>query len=135
MLAVDLIERGDRQVSDQIYRDGLMQILDAPEFAGGDNVRRIVRVFEEQSVLEQVVDQYSDRDDIHVVIAGDGRIAELRDISMVLARYGVGDRATGLLGVIGPLRMSYGRSMGAVRFVATLMSEMMDEIYSPHGRE
>lgn len=135
LLAADLIDRADRQVSNQIYRDGLMQILDAPEFAEGDNVRRIVQVFEEQSVLEQVVDQYSGSDDIHVVIAGDGRIAELRDISLVLARYGVNDRATGLLGVIGPLRMSYGRSMGAVRFVAALMSEMMDEIYSPHGRE
>jgi heat-inducible transcriptional repressor len=135
LLVVDLIASLDRQSSGQIYRDGLMQILDAPEFAEGDNVRRIVQVFEEQSVLEQVVDQYvdqySDSGDIHVVIAGDGRFAELRDISLVLARYGVMDRATGLLGVMGPRRMLYGRTMGAVRFVAALMSEMVEEIYSP----
>ncbi len=135
LLVADLMERTDHQVDNQIYRDGLMQILDAPEFAEGDHVRRIVQVFEEQSVLDQVVDQVRGIDNIHVVIAGDGRIAELRDISLVLARYGVNDRATGLLGVIGPLRMSYGRSMGAVRFVATLMSEMMDDIYSPSGRD
>jgi transcriptional regulator of heat shock response len=49
----------------------------------------------------------------------------------VLARYGVIDRATGVLGVVGPLRMSYSRSLGAVRFVAALMSEMVDEMYSP----
>jgi heat-inducible transcriptional repressor len=135
LLVVDLIASLDRQSSGQIYRDGLMQILDAPEFAEGDNVRRIVQVFEEKSVLEQVVDQYVDQDsdtgDIHVVIAGDGRFAELRDISLVLARYGVMDRATGLLGVMGPRRMLYGRTMGAVRFVAALMSEMVEEIYSP----
>lgn len=131
MLVVDLIGNMDRQINNTIYRDGLMQILDAPEFAEGDNVRRIVQVFEEQSVLEQVVDQYSDMDDIHVVISGDGRFAELRDISLVLARYGVMDRATGLLGVMGPRRMLYGRTMGAVRFVAALMSEMVEEIYSP----
>jgi heat-inducible transcriptional repressor len=131
MLVVDLMAGIDRQVSSTIYRDGLMQILDAPEFAEGENVRRIVQVFEEQSVLEQVVDQYGDMDDIHVVISGDGRFAELRGISLVLARYGVMDRATGLLGVMGPRRMLYGRTMGAVRFVAALMSEMMEEIYSP----
>jgi heat-inducible transcriptional repressor len=131
MLVVDLIANMDRQSSNTIYRDGLMQILDAPEFAEGENVRRIVQVFEEQSVLEQVVDQYADMDDIHVVISGDGRFAELRDISLVLARYGVMDRATGLLGVMGPRRMLYGRTMGAVRFVAALMSEMVEEIYSP----
>ncbi len=131
MLVTDLIAGMDRQMNSTIYRDGLMQILDAPEFAEGDNVRRIVQVFEEQSVLEQVVDQYSDMDDIHVVISGDGRFAELRGISLVLARYGVMDRATGLLGVMGPRRMLYGRTMGAVRFVAALMSEMVEEIYSP----
>ena len=131
MLVVDLMANVDRQQSNTIYRDGLMQILDAPEFAESDNVRRIVQVFEEQSVLEQVVDQYGDLDDIHVVISGNGRIAELRGISLVLARYGVMDRATGVLGVMGPQRMFYGRTMGAVRFVAALMSEMVEEIYSP----
>ena len=131
LLVGDLMARMDRQSSSQIYRDGLMQILDAPEFAEGDNVRRIVQVFEEQSVLEQVVDNFGDMEDIHVVISGDGRFAELRDISLVLARYGVIDHATGVLGVIGPRRMSYGRTMGAVRFVAALMSEMVEEIYTP----
>jgi heat-inducible transcriptional repressor len=131
VLVVELIAGVERQQSSTIYRDGLMQILDAPEFAEGDNVRRIVQVFEEQSVLEQVVDHFGDTDDIHVVISGDGRFAELRDISLVLARYGVMDQATGLLGVMGPRRMLYGRSMGAVRFVAALMSEMVEEIYTP----
>lgn len=130
-LVVDLMEHADQQSGGQIYRDGLMQILDAPEFAEGESVRRIVQVFEEQSVLEQVVDQYPNRDDVQVVISGDGRIAELRDISLVLARYGMIDRATGVLGVIGPLRMSYGRTMGAVRYVAGVMSEMVEEMYGP----
>ena len=131
ILVTDLLSNMERQSVNQIYRDGLMQVLDAPEFAEGENARRIVQVFEEQSVLEQVVDQYSDMDDIHVVISGDGRFAELRDISLVLARYGVSDRATGLLGVMGPRRMLYGRTIGSVRFVAALMSEMVEEIYSP----
>ena len=47
--------------------------------------------------------------------------------------YGVIDRATGLLGVVGPLRMSYGRTMEAVRFVAALMSEMVEDIYGPQS--
>jgi heat-inducible transcriptional repressor len=131
MLVVDLIASMDRQSSGQIYRDGLMQILEAPEFAEGDNARRIVQVFEGQSVIEQVADQYGGMEDIHVVISGDGRFAELRDISLVLSRYGVMDQATGLLGVVGPRRMLYGRTMGAVRFVAALMSEIVEEIYSP----
>ena len=132
-LVAELMERTDKRSGSQMYRDGLAQILDAPEFAEGDNVRRIVQVFEEQSLLEQVVNEYEDSGGIHVVISGNGRFAELRDVSLVLARYGVIDRATGLLGVVGPLRMSYGRTMGAVRFVAALMSEMVADIYGPQS--
>ena len=130
-LVVDNMERLEHQLGGEVYRDGLMQVLDAPEFAESENVRRIVQVLEERSWLEQLVAQYAHAGDIHVVISGDGRIAELRDISIVLARYGALDQATGVLGVVGPLRMSYGRSMGAVRFVAALMSEMVEEMYSP----
>jgi heat-inducible transcriptional repressor len=131
LLVMDLIASMERQFNGQIYRDGLVQILEAPEFAEGDHAKRIVQVFEEQSVLEQVADSYGGVEDVQVVISGDGRFDELRDISLVLSRYGVMDRATGLLGVIGPRRMLYGRTMGAVRFVAALMSEIVDEIYSP----
>ena len=68
-----------------------------------------------------------------MVIAGDGRVPALRDISLVISRYGASDRATGVLGVVGPVRMAYDRSVGAVRFVAGLMSEMVDDMYGPGG--
>ena len=131
VLVMDLMGRTDHQATGQIYRDGLVQILDAPEFSESENVRRIVQVFEEHSVLEQVVEEYVVGEGVQVVIAGDGRFAEFRDVSLVLGRYGVIDRATGVLGVIGPLRMSYGRTMGAVRFVSALLSEMVEEVYGP----
>jgi heat-inducible transcriptional repressor len=131
LLVTDVMSRLDNQVSGQIFRDGLAHMLDAPEFAGGENVRRIVQVFEQRSLLDQIVGELSDDHDVQVVIAGDGRMPELRDISLVIGRYGVSDRASGVLGVIGPVRMAYGRSIGAVRFVAGLMSEIVEEMYGP----
>lgn len=128
-LVDDLMERSNRGSTRQIYRDGLGQMLSEPEYTEGENFRGIVQVFEEQTLLEQVVDEFSDLDGIHVVISGDGRFAELHDTSLVLARYGVLNHTSGLLGVIGPLRMPYGRTMGAVRYVAALMSELVSDIY------
>jgi heat-inducible transcriptional repressor len=128
LLVTDAMARVDTQFSNQIFRDGLAQVLEAPEFAGGENVRRIVQVFEQRSVLEQVLGELTFGDDLQVVIAGDGRYSELQDISLVIGRYGAGNRATGLLGVLGPIRMPYGRTIGAVRYVAALMSEVAEEI-------
>ncbi|MBV7330891.1 heat-inducible transcriptional repressor HrcA [Chloroflexi bacterium TSY] len=127
-LIADLIERIDNQVNRQIYRDGLAQVLDAPEFVDSHNVRSIVQILEQRTLLDQVVDEYAN-DDIQVIIAGEGRFAELQAISLVISRYGVVDQATGILGVVGPIRMWYGRTIGAVRFVATLMSKMVEDIY------
>jgi heat-inducible transcriptional repressor len=128
LLVAAAMSRTDSQFSGPIYRDGLAQILEAPEFAGGETVRRIVQVLEQRLLLEQVLDDLSVGSEVQVVIAGEGRYAELQDISLVIGRYGASDRATGLLGVLGPLRMPYGRTIGAVRYVAALMSEVIEEI-------
>jgi heat-inducible transcriptional repressor len=47
---------------------------------------------------------------------------------MVLARYGDPTLATGTLGVLGPIRMSYGRTISTVRFVAGLLSDLVVEM-------
>jgi heat-inducible transcriptional repressor len=67
---------------------------------------------------------------IQVVIGGENSWQELKDCSMVLARYGVAGYATGAMGVLGPQRMAYGRAISTVRYVAGLMSDLMYEIYA-----
>jgi heat-inducible transcriptional repressor len=65
-----------------------------------------------------------------VVIGGDGDWEDLKDCSMVLARYGAPGFATGALGVLGPTRMSYGRTISAVRYVAGLLSDLVIEAFA-----
>jgi heat-inducible transcriptional repressor len=47
---------------------------------------------------------------------------------MVLARYGAPGLATGTLGVLGPMRMPYGRTISTVRFVAGLLSDLVEDM-------
>jgi heat-inducible transcriptional repressor len=129
MLVLDVMKREDDHLSERIYRDGLAQMLEAPEFAEGENMRRIVQVFEQRSFLEEVLAELVSVSHVHVLIAGEGRYVELQDVALVLSRYGVEDEATGMLGVIGPMRMPYARTIGAVRYVSDLMSDLMHQIY------
>lgn len=135
MLVMDAMQRLDDQGSGPVFRDGLADMLRLPEFAEGENVRKIVQVLEQPLLLEQIADQYVRRNAVHVVISGDGRFDELRNVSIVLTRYGTAERISGLLGVIGPVRMWYDRSIGAVRFVSDLMSEMVEDIYGTYTNE
>jgi len=68
---------------------------------------------------------------VRVLIGGEGRWDELRMCSFVLARYGATNYATGALGVVGPIRMPYGRTISAVRFVANMLGELVYEMYQP----
>jgi len=56
---------------------------------------------------------------------GEGTRDELRQCSLVLARYGAPGLASGTLGVLGPMRMSYGRTISTVRFMANLLSDLI----------
>ena len=134
LLVRDVMQRHDHQAGGEIYRDGLTQVLEAPEFVESASMRKIVRVFEHRSLLDQIIGDYLVDGDVHVVIAGDGRYDDLADISLVIGSYGVSERAVGVVGVMGPLRMAYGRNISVVRFVAGLMSDMVQDIYGylPH---
>ena len=127
-ILVPIMDRLDSRVSD-IYREGLSHALAEPEFAEGDMIRRVVEIIEARPLLESIVAKTRESDGVQVIIGGEGRWRELSNVSLVLSRYGVDDDTTGVLGVLGPLRMPYGRTISAVRYVSTLMSELLREFY------
>jgi heat-inducible transcriptional repressor len=69
-------------------------------------------------------------DDVRVIVAGDGRWQELSQLSMVLSRYGVPGQMSGAIGVLGPTHINYGRAISSVRFVSSLMTNMLIELYN-----
>jgi heat-inducible transcriptional repressor len=131
-LIADVMSRADAVSSGEIYHDGLANVLTHPEFAQSDSARQALRLLEERSFLEEVMAKALSPGigSVQVVIGGEGAWEELRDCSMVLARYGAAGFATGALGVLGPTRMAYGRTISAVRYVAGLMSDLMVEAYA-----
>lgn len=128
----DIIHHTDAHTGGVVYRDGLSELLQQPEFAEGERAHGLVRVMEERSFLETVLaDALSPEiGNVRVLIGGEGRWNELQACSLVLGRYGVAGFATGALGVVGPTRMLYGRAISAVRFVAGLLSDLVYDTYS-----
>jgi heat-inducible transcriptional repressor len=119
-------ERG----SGEIYTDGLTNVLAEPEFAESDDARRALKLFEERSTLQDLLARTATSSNIgglQVIIGGEGEWEELRQCSIVLARYGVPGMATGTLGVLGPMRMSYAKTIPTVRFVAALLSDLVND--------
>jgi len=131
-LVLDIMQRTDTHTAGTVYRDGLSEVLQQPEFAEVDMAQGLMRVMEERSFLEAVLtDALSpETGSVRVLIGGEGRWDELQACSLVLARYGVTDFVTGALGIVGPTRMLYGRAISTVRFVAGLLSDLVYDIYA-----
>ena len=122
-LVIDILQRANERPFSDIYRDGLINILE------DEGTRQAVRLLEERTLLADVLSETQTSSGVQVVIGGEGRWEALRDCSIILSRYGVADRLSGTVAVIGPMRMPYGRNVAAVRYVARLMSGFVDEYY------
>jgi len=128
-LVIEMMEETEARYSGEIYRDGLLNIFRQPEFSEIENVRPIIRILEEQGLLEAILAEVLSSSGVQVIIGGEGRWDELSECSIVLAPYGEVGRAMGALGVLGPMRMRYGRAISTVRYVADLLSGLIYDLY------
>jgi heat-inducible transcriptional repressor len=131
-LISEIMARADAVWSGEMYRDGINNMLAQPEFVDSPQIQQVLRLLEERSYLEEILAKVLNPrvGDVQVVIGGEGAWEELKDFSIVLARYGAPGRATGALGVLGPTRMAYGRTISAVSYVAGLLSDLVVGSYS-----
>ncbi|MFM8322330.1 MAG: heat-inducible transcriptional repressor HrcA [Chloroflexota bacterium] len=130
-LVLDEMRRTEQAHTGELYRDGLTHVLAEPEFGEATSARRALRILEERPLLEDLLHRTvltNDMRSVQVLIGGEGTWEELRECSMVLARYGAPGLATGTLGVLGPMRMSYGRTISTVRFMADLLSGLVEDM-------
>jgi len=114
----------------EIYMDGMSNVLSEPEFSGSGEARQALHILEERSLLENLLASTvmnTDVGGIQVLIGGEGTWEELRQCSIVLARYGDPNSLTGSIGVIGPIRMPYDRTISTVRFVANVLSDLVSD--------
>jgi len=127
-LVAQIMDGEDRRASDRIFSEGLAYLLSEPEFADSEEARRVVQVLEQQPLLDAIFEEVRGREGVQVLIGGEGRWDELSRTSLVLSRYGI-EEAHGMLGVLSPLRTAYSRNISAVRYVAQLMSDLVQQWY------
>lgn len=117
-------------VAGELYMDGLTNVLAEPEFVQSEDARKALRLLEERSLLDNLLTRTvlnTNIGGVQVLIGGEGNWEELKQCSVILAKYGVPGMATGTLGVIGPTRMYYGRSISTVRFMAGLLTDLVND--------
>jgi len=124
-VVAQLLEEADGVVVEDIFTDGIVNVLEQPEFAEGAKLRGVLEVLQRSEFLEQLMPVLTRGRGVHVIIGHENVIDAMHDVSLVFAPYGSPGRALGLLGVLGPTRMPYPRAIPTVRYLSTLMNELI----------
>ena len=120
----------DSAVIEEVFSDGLLHVMAAPEFDRSDKLRRVFAALENRAYLGELFDSIAGTNRVQVFIGAENGPEEMRDVSLVLASYGEPGRAVGVVGVLGPTRMAYPQAIGTVRFVSGLMNELVANIHA-----
>lgn len=92
--------------------------------SGFRDVAPILEALEEQATLVRVLDELH-VEPVHVSIGAENRDRHLSEASLVSATYEVPEAAGVHVGVLGPTRMDYPRSLAAVRAVSACLTELL----------
>ena len=111
--------------------EGITQLLQRREFSQADpeRIRKVVEALEENSILPQIARHALESDGVQVIIGAENQTDTLKDMSVIVARYGVRGQLGGLLGVVAPTRMQYSRAIAVVRYMTQMLNDLLADTW------
>ena len=131
---VKMMQAEDEQEYDEPYLDGLHFMLSQPEFAYNQRAHTLMELIEQRSLLKVILPPELPRQGVQVVIGKENKAEAIQDCSVVISQYGLADEATGTIGVVGPTRMPYARTISTVLYLSSVLSSLLAELYGKETR-
>lgn len=119
----------DEQNSEEPYLDGLHFMLNQPEFSSNRPVLALMELVEQRKLVRTILPPEEPGQRVQVVIGRENKAEAIRDYSVVISHYGPPEEVMGTVGVIGPIRMPYARTISTVDYLSSVLSELVAELY------
>jgi heat-inducible transcriptional repressor len=105
--------------------EGAREMFRQPEFHDVQKLDPVLETIQNQIQLADAISGGLRTGEVTVVIGAENDIEPLRECSVVTASYHIGTSERGTIGVIGPTRMDYDRTLPAVAFMAKSLSDLL----------
>lgn len=114
--------------NERLFLEGTSNIVDEHKFADLETVRQVIEALEHRRLVLEVMADALRAQDVSVRIGSENAIEEMQSCSIVVSPYGVEGEILGTVGVVGPTRMDYGKTMAAVYEVSSNLGRMLTEL-------
>ena len=111
----------DRSARNQVFTTGQTQLLLQPEFQDPGRANELMRLLTDQKAELPVLDENTP---MQILIGPENVNEALKDASVVVASYDIGENMRGLIGVVGPPRMDYAAVAARLSYFAESLTKM-----------
>lgn len=118
---IECLEEADR---DRVHHMGVPELATLPEFSETARLRPLLGLLEDGLAMLDTLSSVMRDSGLTVRIGSENTRTELGEMSLVVTNYGT-SQADGVVGVIGPTRMDYQRTISAVRRAADGLSDAL----------
>jgi len=127
ILAEQVFEQsGNRE---DVIVSGQTNLMEFDELSDLDRLRVLFEAFSEKRKILHLLDQCLYTQGVRVFIGKESGCNELDDCSVVTSTYAADGKVVGVLGVIGPTRMSYKRVIPLVQATAKLLTAALNQYH------
>ena len=119
-----------RQTSTNMAVAGQMRLLGQPEYRNIDKAQRVLTSLDEES-LSNLPAIMQSANGTQVLVGPENVAQELKDTSVVMTKFDIGDGMQGMIGVVGPTRMDYAKVTARLSYFAESLSKMFAKPEKP----
>ncbi len=123
-MADKAFESTDPEPQDYVLA-GETNLIGFSELADLERLRQLFEAFNRKHDMLRLLDQCMHAEGVHIFIGEESGYAVMHECSIVTARYWAGEKALGVVGVIGPTRMAYERVIPIVDVTAKLLASAL----------
>ena len=119
-----------RQGSTNMAVAGQMRLLGQPEYRDIDKAQRLMTSLDEEA-LSNLPAVMQNAQGTRVLVGPENVAQELKDTSVVMTKFDIGDGMQGMIGVVGPTRMDYAKVTARLSYFAESLSKLFAKPEQP----
>ena len=113
----------------EVYLGGTTNIFNYPEYHDIIKAKEFLDLMEQKELLYKLLAKSPDKG-VSVTIGEENQCAELRDYSIITATYNINGKTMGTMGIIGPTRMEYSKTISVMDFMGKTLSNYLTRLFS-----
>ena len=129
-IIVDFVTELLRKPAEEVYMTGQAKLLSQPEYHDIEKAQEVLTNLDED-IISNLPATLSSNSRTQILVGPENVAKELKDTSVVMTKFDIGDGMQGMIGVLGPTRMDYAQITARLSYFAENLGRMFQKSQTP----